>query len=137
MTISGDDFRSLLEAGYRGVGPSKGYFPQVSGFRVCIDRTMPDGQRIVQMQVAENEGGWHEIDPAKEYSLVAPDYIYRGGDGYDFSQAHNVSRAGSELKYLVLDGVIRAQAAGRAVGAALDPDAPRIAFVHSGESTCF
>lgn len=137
MTISGNDFRDLLEAGYRGVGPSKGYFPQISGFRVCINRARPDGQRIVQMQVADDAYDWHEIVATTEYSLVAPDYIYRGGDGYDFSRAGNVSRPGSELKYLVLDGVISAQAEGRAVGALVNPATPRIAFVSPGESSCF
>jgi 5'-nucleotidase len=136
MTINGGDFRKLLEAGYRGTGPSKGYFPQVSGFRVCVDRSRPEGQRIVQLLVPA-EGGWQEIDTTKDYSLVVPDYIYRGGDGYDFRNARDVSRAGSELKYLVLDGILRAQAEGRTVGAPVDPDAARIAFVAADRSACF
>jgi len=136
MTIGGADFRELLEAGFRGFGPSKGYFPQLSGFRVCVDRSKPDGQRIVQLLVPD-EDGWQEIDTEKDYALVAPDYIYRGGDGYDFSKARNVSRPGSELKYLVLDGIIRAQAEGRTVGAPVDPNEARIAFVTPGQTTCF
>jgi 2',3'-cyclic-nucleotide 2'-phosphodiesterase (5'-nucleotidase family) len=137
MTMSGGDFRTLLEAGYRGLGPSKGYFPQVSGFRVCVDRSRPDGQRIVQMLVPAADGGWQEIDNQRDYSVVAPDYIYRGGDGYDFSKARDVSRPGSELKYLVLDGIIRAQAAGQKVGAAVDSDAARFAILPQGADRCF
>jgi 5'-nucleotidase len=137
MTMNGGDFRTLLEAGYRGIGPSKGYFPQLSGFRVCIDRNRPDGQRIVQMLVPAGGGGWQEIDRHKDYSVVAPDYIYRGGDGYDFSKARDVSRPGSELKYLVLDGVVRAQAAGVKVGFAVDPDAARFAILPQGADRCF
>ena len=34
-----------MEAGYRGQGPSKGYFPQVSGFRIWVDRKRPDLKR--------------------------------------------------------------------------------------------
>ena len=137
MTMSGGDFRTLLEAGYRGLGPSKGYFPQVSGFRVCVDRSRPNGQRIVQMLVPATDDGWQEIDRQKDYSVVAPDYIYRGGDGYDFSKARDVSRPGSELKYLVLDGIVRAQAVGQKVGAAVDPDAARFAILPQGADRCF
>ena len=136
MTINGAAFRNLLEAGYRGEGPSKGYFPQISGFRVCVDRSQPDGQRIVQLQ-KPTAAGWQAVQADTQYTLVAPDYIYGGGDGYDFSAAQNVSRAASELKYLVLDGVIRAQAIGEAVGGPVDPDNPRIAFASVPGSLCF
>lgn len=136
MTISGEDFRNLLEAGYRGTGPSKGYFPQVSGFRVCVDRRRPEGERIVQMFV-ERDDAWAPLDPGADYHLVAPDYLYGGGDGYDFSAARDVSRPGSELKYLVLDAVIRAQANGEKVGAAVDTTEPRIAMRSPGEAACF
>jgi len=136
MTMDGDDFRKMLEAGYRGFGESKGYFPQISGFRVCVDRSRPDGERIVQMQVPVS-GAWQEIDADKAYSVVAPDFLYRGGDGYDFSKARDVSRPGSELKYLVLDGVIRAQAAGKKVGAELEAPGSRFALLPVGADACF
>jgi len=136
MKISGGDFVTLLEAGYRGEGPSKGYFPQVSGFRICIDRSRPDGQRIAQLQVPV-ENGWQQIVEDREYTLVAPDYIYRGGDGYDFSAARDASRPGSELRYLVLDAVIRAQSQSQKVGAAVDPANPRISFLPEDAKRCF
>jgi len=137
MTMDGADFRKTLEAGYRGLGPGKGYFPQISGFRVCVDRSRPDGERIVQMQAPVDGGGWQEIVPDKAYSVVAPDFIYRGGDGYDFSTARDVSRPGSELKYLVLDAVIRAQAAGEKVGVARTADNARFVILPEGRDTCF
>ena len=136
MTINGGDFVTLLEAGYRGYGPSKGYFPQISGFRVCIDRSQADGQRIVQMQVPVDEG-WQDIDRGKDYTLVASDFIYRGGDGYDFSRARDVSKPGSELKYLVLDAILVAQAKGEKIGEAVDPENPRISMLPVGEDSCF
>ncbi len=83
------------------------------------------------------DDGWTDIEPNKDYLVVAPDFLYRGGDGYDFSRARNVSRAGSELKYLVLDAVIRAQAAGQAIGKAVDPLNPRIAMLPEGKEICF
>lgn len=136
MTMDGGDFRRLLEAGYRGFGPSKGYFPQISGFRVCVDRSRPNGERIVQMQVPD-DGAWQEIDPDKAYTVVAPDFIYRGGDGYDFTAARDVSRPGSELVYLVFDAIINAQAAGEKVGELTDPDSPRFALLPEGQGACY
>lgn len=137
MSMDGRDFRELLEAGYRGVGPGKGYFPQISGFRVCVDRRRPDGERIVQLQLPDEDGNWSEIESGKAYTVVAPDYLYGGGDGYDFSAARDVSRPGSELKYLVMDAVIRAQASGEQVGEEITADNTRFALLSADAEHCF
>ena len=144
MDISGAEFRRVMEAGYRGSG-SQGYFPQVSGFRVCVDRRLPVGQRIVSLQVPTEEieadtvlaAGWREIESDVEYSLVVPDFLYRGGDGYVLPQDPPASRPGSELKYLVLDGIVTAQAEGRAVGALPDPSNPRFVELGPDRQTCW
>lgn len=136
LGMSGRDFKTLIEAGFRGFGPSKGYFPQISGFRVCVDRGRPDGDRVIQLQLPAGDG-WQDIEAGREYLVVAPDFLYRGGDGYDFSNATDVSRPGSELKYLVLDAIIRAQAVGTTVGQAVDPLEPRIAMLAQGRQRCF
>lgn len=138
LPISGAEFRQLLEAGYRGEGPSKGYFPQVSGFRVCVDRRRPDFERIVSLQLPAGDE-WAEIEPGREYRLVMPDYLFGGGDGYAVPDARKAlaSPPGSELKYLVVDAIIRAQAEGRAVGEAVDPDNPRFVELGPDLDTCW
>jgi hypothetical protein len=90
----------------------------------------------VQLQVPDN-GSWHEIDRDRDYTLVASDFILRGGDGYDFSKARNVSRPGSELKYRVLDAILTAQTKGEKIGRPVDPNNPRISMLPSGEDRCF
>ena len=117
-TVTGAEFRSIMEAGYRGGPESQGYFPQVSGFRVCVDRSRPEFDRIVSLRVP-TEAGWEEIDSEREYTLVVADFIYRGGDGYDIPKDRFASRPGSELKYLVLDAILRAQGQGKVVGEAI------------------
>jgi len=131
MTISGAEFRQVMETGYRGAGGSQGYFPQIAGFRVCVDRDRAVGQRIVSMQLPV-DGKWQEIDADAEYTLVVPDFLYGGGDGYKLPQERPVSRPGSELKYLVLDGILRAQAEGRAIGEAVSATNARYVEADSG-----
>jgi 5'-nucleotidase len=134
-TVSGAEFREVMENGYRGSG-SQGYFPQVSGFRVCVDRSRPDGDRIISMQLP-GEDGWAEIEGDKVYTLVVPDFLYGGGDGYELPKHRPASRPGSELKYLVLDAIIAAQAEGRAVGVNPDPDNPRYVELGEGRDSCW
>jgi 2',3'-cyclic-nucleotide 2'-phosphodiesterase (5'-nucleotidase family) len=82
VTLNGAEFKQVMEAGYRGFGPSKGYFPQLSGFRVCVDRSLPEWQRIVSLQVPV-DGDWAEIDPEQDYSVVVSDFLYGVGEPVD------------------------------------------------------
>jgi len=136
MTISGAEFRQVMEAGYRGAGGSQGYFPQISGFRVCVDRSRETGSRIISLQVPRDDG-WQEIDSEKEYTLVVSDFLYGGGDGYELPQDRLVSKPGSELKYLVLDAILRAQAEGSKIGEPVDPADPRFVEMGPNRDSCW
>ena len=136
LDMSGAEFKAVLEAGYRGSGPSKGYFPQVSGFRVCVDRSRAEGERIVSLQVPDAEN-WKEIEDDTVYSVVASDFLFGGGDGYQYPQDGRASQRGSELRYLVLDAIVRSQAEGQAVGAEVDPDNPRIVILADPGDSCW
>jgi len=136
MRLSGAEFREVMEAGYRGKGSSQGYFPAVSGFRVCVDRKRPEFDRIVSLQVPV-DGGWAEIDGERLYDIVVPEFLHRGGDGYKIPQDRPVSKRGSELKYLVLDAILRAQAEGRAIGEAVDPNNPRYVEIRASRPDCW
>ena len=135
-TVSGAEFREIMEAGYRGGPESQGYFPQISGFRVCVDRSRPEFSRIVSLQVPSGDG-WAEIDRDREYALVVADFIYRGGDGYDIPKDRFASRPASELKYLVLDAILRAQAQGEAIGEPVTRDNRRIHLLREPNEPCF
>ena len=77
-TVTGAEFKRIMENGYRGGPESHGYFPQVSGFRVCVDRSRNEFDRIVSLQVPVDDG-WQEIEADREYTLVVPDFLYGGG----------------------------------------------------------
>jgi len=135
-TVSGKEFQQIMEAGYRGFGPSKGYFPQVSGFRVCVDRSRNEGNRIVSLQVPGDDG-WVEILEDKEYSLVVPDFLFGGGDGYQIPKDRPASRPASELVYLVLDAILDAQSRGEKVGWLIDDNNRRYHELREGKEPCF
>ena len=135
-TMTGAEFKRVLEAGYRGGPESQGYFPQVSGFRVCVDRSLPAYERIVSLQVPA-ENGWAEIDPDSNYTVVVPDFLYGGGDGYEIPKDRFASRPGSELKYLVLDAILRAQGEGKAVGEPVTRDNRRYHALREPKERCF
>ena len=125
-----------MEAGYRGFGPSKGYFPQVSGFRVCVDRSRNEGDRIVSLQIP-GEDGWAEIVDDQEYSLVVPDFLFGGGDGYQIPKDRPASRPASELVYRVLDAILDAQSRGEKVGRPIDDSNRRYHELREGKEPCF
>jgi 5'-nucleotidase len=135
-TVTGAEFRAIMEAGYRGGPESQGYFPQVSGFRVCVDRSRPEFDRIVSLQVPA-DAGWSEIESDRQYTLVVADFIYRGGDGYDIPKDRFASRPASELKYLVLDAILRAQAQGKPVGEPVTPENRRYHALADPTEACF
>jgi 5'-nucleotidase len=136
LRLSGAEFQTLLEAGY--VGEGQGNFPQISGFRVCVDRRLPDRSRIVSLQVPTPDG-WQEILANREYTLVMPDFLYQNNDGYVVpdSLRDPDSRTGAELKYLVLDAIIKAQRLGQKVGEEVDPANPRFVAVDENRSECW
>ena len=125
-----------MEAGYRGGPESQGYFPQVSGFRVCVDRSRNEFDRIVSLQVP-TEAGWQEIDSQHEYTMVIPDFLYGGGDGYEIPKDRFASRPGSELKYLVLDAILQAQGLGQEVGVPVTKENRRYHALREGKEPCF
>jgi 2',3'-cyclic-nucleotide 2'-phosphodiesterase (5'-nucleotidase family) len=136
LTLSGAEFKTLMEAGY--VGDGGGNFPQISGFRVCVDRRLPDRSRIVSLQI-QGDDGWTEIVAEQQYTLVMPDFLYQNNDGYMIpdSARDPDSRTGAELKYLVVDAIIDAQRLGKKVGQAVDPANPRYVALSPDRENCW
>lgn len=138
IEVSGAQFKTMMEAGYRGTGHSEGYFPQISGFRVCVDRSKPDFERIVSLQV-DGTNGWADIDPQQDYSVILPDFIFGDGDGYQIPPAsrETASPPGPELKYLLVDAIVRAQFENKTVGAEVDPHNRRYEQLDADRRSCW
>jgi 2',3'-cyclic-nucleotide 2'-phosphodiesterase (5'-nucleotidase family) len=138
INVSGTEFKTMMEAGYRGAGRSEGFFPQVSGFRVCVDRRKPDKERIVSLQV-DSADGWTEIDSQKIYSVILPNFIFGDRDGYAMPPGarETASPPGPELKYLLVDAIVKAQFENKTVGVEVDPANPRYMQLDANRESCW
>lgn len=79
MEMTGAQILKALET---GVSRGGGAFPYVAGARYTADMTRPEGARIADVAVADDDGGLAPLDPAQTYRVVTNAYLAGGGDGY-------------------------------------------------------
>jgi len=83
FALSGADLRAALEHGVSAIGGAGGgRFPQVAGLRYAFDPRRPAGGRILSVEVADGAGGFRPVVAEARYTVVANDFLRRGGDGY-------------------------------------------------------
>lgn len=79
--LKGSDVIAALENGVSQVEDGAGRFPQVAGLKYAFDLSKPAGERISDVQVAEDEG-FVPLQADKAYGVVSNNYMRSGGDGY-------------------------------------------------------
>ena len=138
FSVTGAEFTAMLEAGYRGERRGEGYFPQISGFRVCVDYNLPDYGRIVSLQLP-GTAGWSEIVSGQAYTVVLPNFLFGDQDGYVMPQSarDSASAIGPEIKQLTIDAVMRSYAKGAKVGQKADPAHPRFVRLGPDRTSCW
>jgi len=72
---------------------------QVSGIEFDIDYSKPKGKRISNIMI-----GGKPIDMNKTYTITTIDFLFTGGDGYDFKSAKNV-KYGDHIRDVVSEYV--------------------------------
>jgi 5'-nucleotidase len=89
--LTGANVILALENGVSGVTAADGVvsrdglsgrFPQVSGIRFAFDPTRGPGDRIVSVEVENEDGSFSALDPDTVYSVVTNNFVRTGGDGY-------------------------------------------------------
>jgi 2',3'-cyclic-nucleotide 2'-phosphodiesterase (5'-nucleotidase family) len=108
IELSGKDLKRVLEHGVSGKYGSV----QVAGLNVVVNNSKPKGSRICRVSV-----NGHPLEDNKYYKVATIDYIFKGGDGFDFSGARNPVY-GSESRavfaqYLTKQKLIRKVDSGR------------------------
>jgi 2',3'-cyclic-nucleotide 2'-phosphodiesterase (5'-nucleotidase family) len=113
--LTGRDLREqVLERGVSG-GRGEGRFLQVSGLRFTFDRARPAGQRVTAVEIRRGDA-YEPLDDARVYVVAVPDYLFGGGDGYNFHNRAVLSLPpGPDLRLLAFDALSAAYARGEAV----------------------
>ncbi|WP_243299278.1 bifunctional metallophosphatase/5'-nucleotidase [Bacillus litorisediminis] len=113
--VSGKTIRAALENGVSKVETLGGGFLQVSGMSYSYRPSNPVGERVEEIFINQEP-----LDPNKEYLVALPNYIYNGGDGYNFSGSETIvgeesARTDAEvlIEYAKSLEVIRVEAEGR------------------------
>lgn len=114
VSLRGADVRGVLERSVSG-GIGEGRFLQLSGLRVRFDRSRPEGERIVDVQV-QRGSAWAPLAADSVYTVAVPDYMFGGGDGYTFAQrAVSSVPPGPDLKLIAFDALTALYARGEAI----------------------
>ncbi|CAH8768430.1 5'-nucleotidase C-terminal domain-containing protein [Paenibacillus dendritiformis] len=106
VKMTGEEIIAALENGVSGVETGQGRFPQVSGMRFYYDSTKKGetvdavtgevtqkGERIVKVQVKNDDGTYADIDPQGYYIVATNSFMADGGDFYrSMKQAKNDGR---------------------------------------------
>jgi 2',3'-cyclic-nucleotide 2'-phosphodiesterase (5'-nucleotidase family) len=113
--LTGRDLREqVLERGVSG-GRGEGRFLQVSGLRFTFDRSRAPGQRVTSVEIRRGDA-YEPLDDARVYVVAVPDYLFGGGDGYNFHNRAVLSLPpGADLRLLAFDALSAAYARGEAV----------------------
>ena len=75
--LTGEDILKTLEHGYAAFPRPAGPFVQISGAKVVIDPSRPQGERVVSVTI-----GGEVLERNKYYKVAASDFFLRGGDGF-------------------------------------------------------
>jgi len=111
VELKGKTIRHLLEASV-GRKRGDGSFLQVAGLRFEFNRQRVPGYRVqnVKVEVKGRPSKWEDLDSEKPYWVAVSDYLFRGGDNYDF-QTEGICYVppGPDLRTLVLQSLVNAK----------------------------
>jgi len=113
--LRGKDVREeILEHSVAGV-PGEGRFVQVSGLKFEFDRRATPGQRVRSVKVQQGEE-WQGLQDEQIYVVAVPDYLFEGGDGYNFKQKAVLTiPPGPELKLLTFEAISQSYSEGKSI----------------------
>ncbi len=106
IDVTGRVLLQALNSGVAKLPDVAGQFPQVSGLTMVVDKSARVGSRVRDVRV-----NGEPLDPAKTYTLALPDFVLRGGDGYNMfaGQKVIVGPEGGDLLVNGLTNYVRAK----------------------------
>lgn len=105
LTVTREKLVELLEHGLSGLPGVAGQFPQVSGVLFSFVDDRPEGSRIVNAAITDQDGNDLDVlmrdgvlqgDGSAEMRLVTLSFLADGGDGYPFPSGPGIDRVDLE-----------------------------------------
>jgi len=79
VTVTGAQVWGMAENGLSSLPAANGKFPQIAGFKITYNSTLPAGSRVLSIEL---ESGEPITKTEGSYSLATLDFVFLGGDGY-------------------------------------------------------
>lgn len=98
MDLPGDALIKAIDHGINMPQTTDGAF---SGLKVEYDSSKPYENSIVKITLSDGT----PIDPNKTYKVVTNDFMFTGGDGYDFSKAKNVNETYIPIRDVLVESI--------------------------------
>lgn len=98
MDLPGDQ---LIKAIDHGIDMPKTTDGDFSGLVVEYDASKPYGQKITKITLEDGT----PIEKDKSYRVVVNDFMFTGGDGYDFSKATNVDETYIPIRDVLVESI--------------------------------
>lgn len=105
---SGEQIWEALEHGVSGEGGRGARLLQVAGLRYTVDARRPAGRRIVRADVLDEQGRAAPLELKARYGVILPDYLARGGDGYEVLEKGRVLPSPDPIDMDVVEAYLRA-----------------------------
>lgn len=105
---SGGQIWEALEHGVSGEGAVGPRLLQVAGLRYVVDGRRPAGSRVMRVDVADGRAGFVPLDRKARYGVILPDYLARGGDGYEVLKEGRALPSPDPLDVDVVEAYLRA-----------------------------
>jgi 5'-nucleotidase len=104
VTLTGAQLLAALENGVSQVELGAGRFPQVAGLRFTYTTGYPANQRVLKVEIQQNDGSFVAFDPAANYRVATNNFMLAGGDGYaSFTQGTDKVDTGFIMADVVAD----------------------------------
>lgn len=93
MTLTGAEILDTLEHSVSSAPKEFGGFLHVSGMKFTYDSSKPVGERVISVEVEEQEGVYTPLDESKEYVIATNAFTAKGSEGYTtFGKAYEEGR---------------------------------------------
>ncbi|MCP4176876.1 MAG: multifunctional 2',3'-cyclic-nucleotide 2'-phosphodiesterase/5'-nucleotidase/3'-nucleotidase [bacterium] len=91
VKMKGKDLKQLIENSFEQGGSIKG---QYYGIKIFVDTNASVGKKIVKLELPDGK----LLDMNKYYSIATCDFMYNGGDKFDFSKSIDKKNTGIIIK---------------------------------------